>query len=382
MEKIKNCPSFKDGCPYDKGDTVHGDLKDCPAFKEGCPFHKNAAGEATEDAGHGCPALQGHECPYLKDGGKEMNQKVGDCPEFKEKCPFDTGKVTEKLEGCPVFKGGCPYAEGKTPEGTINDCPAFKGHHCPYDHKHVRTEGVAESHRCPVIHPIGCPYLEQGPEEVKRELDACPKFLKDGHCPYATPEEMEKLKGCPVFKDGCPFQAGERVDMSKWKNCPAFVDGCPYNENYHAFELKGKAKHLLAAILKGTGKFDGIFDEKFVAVIKGSPFAKFTNTELDQAAFIDFSTILSSKATWEYTLSNVVAEGHTVILNAKLSGQTKPKESTGASQDLFTGVRETQLTDITLVSIIHFDTDAQVERFEAIFDLSALAKQMGLALVV
>ena len=70
-------------------------------------------------------------------------------------------------------------------------------------------------------------------------------------CPYAhgNPELMEKVKGCPAFKEGhCPFTHKD-VDMDKIKECPAFkVDfelyllisksGCPYDtahSPHHSF---------------------------------------------------------------------------------------------------------------------------------------------------
>ncbi|XP_031570333.1 uncharacterized protein LOC116304699 [Actinia tenebrosa] len=71
--------------------------------------------------------------------------------------------------------------------------------------------------------------------------DKCPAFEKGKACPYNVPELKGLGKGCPEFKNGCPFKGVKDVGEFKQK-LGELRDNCKGKENYDkAFELINKA---------------------------------------------------------------------------------------------------------------------------------------------
>jgi len=277
-----------------------------------------------------------------------------ECPEFKDKgCPYSKdAEALEKTHNCPQFKEGCPYKEGDaSTSGHLKDCPKFK-EGCPYH------ELSSHTHRCPIKHPVDCPYLKEGSGEVKRELSECPKF-KDG-CPYAqSEEEMKKLPGCPVFKEGCPFPKGEKVDIDNWKKCPSFKEGCPYDlVHYEGHKLKETAVHLVQAFLTG-GKIDEFVSDKFLADVIGISSSDRKYLGIDRDTFEQLLKLTN----WQVTVTTVdqVADGHIVVLNSRISGTKDSK----------------QLSDIALITFHFFNKGGKVEKLQTYFDGLNYAKQLG-----
>jgi len=205
-EKSTKCPFFqKDhgGCPFDPSHPHSFDLskiKECPAFKDGCPY-------------------------------KDVHlDKLKDCPAFKDgKCPFDGNHNIDlsRLKECPAFKNGCPYE-------------SLHAHHSvAHSHANMNTHQVtqdvaAQASKCPFFSQKHCPFDPAHPHAMDlSKIKECPSF-KSG-CPFKD-ANPEKLKECPAFKDGkCPFDGKQTIDLSRLKECPAFKNGCPYS---HAHESK------------------------------------------------------------------------------------------------------------------------------------------------
>jgi len=194
-EKAISCPFFaKDhgGCPFDPQHPHPFNIekfRECPAFKDGCPYKLTHV------------------------------EKLKDCPAFKDgKCPFDGTHAVDlsKLKECPAFKAGCPYASIHT-HLNMNE--------------HVATTHIAEqAAKCPFFAQShgGCPFDPAHPQNFDlSKVKECPAF--GNGCPFKG-VPSEKLKECPAFKDGkCPFDGSHSIDLSKISECPAFKAGCPYS---------------------------------------------------------------------------------------------------------------------------------------------------------
>lgn len=194
-EKSLSCPLFDKahgGCPFDPQHPHSFNVdkfRECPAFKDGCPY-KNTHIEKLK------------ECPAFKDG----------------KCPFDGAHSIDlsKVKECPAFQKGCPYTSIHA-HGNMNE--------------HVATGHIAEqASKCPFFNQShgGCPYDPAHPHGFDvSKIKECPAF--GAGCPFKS-VHTEKLKECPAFKDGkCPFDGSHTIDLSKIKECPAFQAGCPYS---------------------------------------------------------------------------------------------------------------------------------------------------------
>lgn len=67
--------------------------------------------------------------------------------------------------------------------------------------------------------------------------DKCPVFNKGKACPYNVPELKGLGKGCPEFKNGCPFKGVKDVGEFKQK-LGEMRNKCSGKENYDkAFEV-------------------------------------------------------------------------------------------------------------------------------------------------
>jgi len=318
MDDIKaKCPVFEGGkaCPYNVP-ALKGLAAGCPEFKNGCPF-KNVKdiGEWKEKMGKMRDACKGKEkydeaFKIIVGVNEEQVAKHGNCPFFQYGCllkddlqekPISTDFVQMDYikENCPVFHEGryCPY---NIPclKGLGKGCPEFKNG-CPF--KDVKTigefkaklgqmrdqcKGVANySKSLAMIGAVngeetakfgrGCPFFKFGcmlstdesGKPIARDYfklnyikEHCPAFQKGKFCPYNVPELKGLGKGCPAFKNGCPFKGvrtvgdfkgklGEMRDVCKGKakydealkiiesangkqvaklgHCPFFKFGCP-----------------------------------------------------------------------------------------------------------------------------------------------------------
>jgi len=267
IEKIKDCPAFKDNkCPFNGSHSIDlSKIKECPAFKDGhCPYthihskkkrehgemNEHVATEHIADKATRCPffAKSHGGCPWAPNHPHSYDvSKIKDCPAFQNGgCPFK-GVHTDKLKECPAFKDGhCPFSDGthSINLARINECPAFKTG-CPYsklphavhDHsnmnEHVVTEHIAtQSTKCPFFSQAhgGCPFDPNHPHAFDlSKVKECPAFKGAGGCPFSG-VHTEKLKECPAFKEGCPFaNSSKPIDISRIHECPAFKRGCPYS---------------------------------------------------------------------------------------------------------------------------------------------------------
>jgi len=197
-QKAFSCPFFNKehgGCPFNPNHPHSfnsAKYKDCPAFKDGCPYKTTHI------------------------------EKLKDCPAFKDgKCPFDGGHPIDlsKLKECPAFKNGCPYSKlhSHTTHANMND--------------HTATVHIAsQASRCPFFNQShgGCPFDPAHPHKFDlSKLKECPAFEKG--CPFKG-VAASKIKECPAFKDGkCPFDGAHSIDLSRIHECPAFKAGCPYS---------------------------------------------------------------------------------------------------------------------------------------------------------
>jgi len=189
----------------------------CPFFNKehgGCPFDPNHP--------HAFNAAKYKECPAFKDGCPYKTthiEKLKDCPAFKDgKCPFDGGHPIDlsKVKECPAFKDGCPYSKIHS--------------HTNMTQHNATVHIAAQASRCPFFNQShgGCPFDPAHPHKFDlSKLKECPAFEKG--CPYKG-VAAEKVKECPAFKDGkCPFDGAHSVDLSRIHECPAFKAGCPYS---------------------------------------------------------------------------------------------------------------------------------------------------------
>lgn len=60
----------------------------------------------------------------------------------------------------------------------------------------------------------------------------CPAFQKGKFCPYNVPEIKGLAKGCPAFKNGCPFKGVKTVGEFKQK-LGEMRDVCRGKANYN-----------------------------------------------------------------------------------------------------------------------------------------------------
>jgi len=204
-EKSLSCPLFDKahgGCPFDPAHPHAFNVakfRECPAFKDGCPY----------------------KLTHI--------EKLKDCPAFKDgKCPFDGAHSLDlsKIKDCPAFQKGCPYS-------------SIHGH--TNMNEHAATGHIAEqASKCPFFSQSqgGCPFDPAHPHSFDvSKIKECPAFGTG--CPFKG-VHTDKLKECPAFKDGkCPFDGSHSIDLSKLSECPAFKAGCPYSTLHPAVAAAG-----------------------------------------------------------------------------------------------------------------------------------------------
>eukprot|EP01111_Echinosteliopsis_oligospora_P015287 TRINITY_DN59_c0_g1_i4.p1 TRINITY_DN59_c0_g1~~TRINITY_DN59_c0_g1_i4.p1 ORF type:complete len:269 (-),score=78.57 TRINITY_DN59_c0_g1_i4:77-883(-) len=207
-QQSAKCPFFSQamgGCPYDPAHPQSwdaGKIKQCPSFANGCPY-KDVKGD------------QWKKCPAFVEG----------------KCPFDQNHHIDMslVKQCPAFEKGCPY---------------MNIHVKPHSHanmdNHTATKEIAvQSSVCPFFQQAhgGCPYDPAHPHSWDGgKIKQCPSFANG--CPYKD-VKGDQWKKCPAFVEGkCPFDQNHHIDMSLVKQCPAFVNGCPYMHIHNGVEVK------------------------------------------------------------------------------------------------------------------------------------------------
>ncbi|XP_031557836.1 uncharacterized protein LOC116294377 [Actinia tenebrosa] len=288
MDYIKeHCPAFQKGkfCPYNVPE-LKGLAKGCPAFKDGCPFKgvkdvgefegklgemrdlcKGKAnyekalkvvygvnGQQAAKIGH-CPFFK-FDCPFKTDReGKPIvpelvtMQYVEDhCPVFNKgkACPYNVPELKGLGKGCPEFKDGCPFknvkdvGEFKAKMGEMRDnCKGKENYTKAMDLAYAANgEAVAKQGHCPFFKG-GC-FLKTDtngrfiiPDVITMDYvkGYCPAFDKGKACPYNVAELKGLGKGCPSFKDGCPFKAVKDVGEFKAK-LAEMRDQCKCKQNY------------------------------------------------------------------------------------------------------------------------------------------------------
>merc|ERR1712223_1877636 len=235
--------------------------------------------------------------------GKEV-ARIGHCPFFKFGCPFTTDREGKAIvpetvsveyvsSKCPSFQGGCPY-DVKELKGLAKDCPAFENGGCPF--KNVKTIGdmkskMGEMRDSHVKSKVGkanqqkaldlahaanghkvfqlghCPFFKDGcfmktdlngrlvsPGSITMDYAKmhCPSFDKGKRCPYKAIDFKGLGRGCPEFKDGCPFKnvkdinefqakVGEMRDKHK-RNPKAQENSCKAKDLIHKANSEEVAK--------------------------------------------------------------------------------------------------------------------------------------------
>jgi len=263
MEFIKDhCPAFQKGkfCPYNVPE-LKGLAKGCPAFKNGCPFKgvktvgefKGKLGEMRDvckgktkydeafmiiESTNGKKVFKLGHCPFFKFGcplssdrdGKPivpesvtMDYIKAHCPVFAggSACPYNLKELTGLAKGCPEFKSGCPFKDVKTVGEFKCKMGEMRGTCKGKDNYHKALELVYGANGEQVAKHGHCPFFKSGcclktdlngrhvtPDTVTMKYveQHCAAFNKGKSCPYKIPELKGLAKGCPAFKDGCPFK--------------------------------------------------------------------------------------------------------------------------------------------------------------------------------